>query len=169
MRSCGSCTLCCKVLRVEALDKPAGAWCPSCRKGIGCEIYETRPGECRTFGCLWLADEHFPAEMKPERSKIVIALESGGGRVGVYVDPDTPTAWKRPETYAMLKRMAAVQAGRRGQVIVFIRDRAIAVLPDRDEDLGAANVAGKAIHYRQNMMTGRIEVEVTDSAAAPAA
>ncbi|WP_244643876.1 hypothetical protein [Alsobacter metallidurans] len=160
MRECGSCTLCCKVLRVEELNKPAGTWCPSCRKGVGCGIYETRPGECRTFGCLWLADEQFPAELKPERSKVVFAVEFGGGRVGAYVDADQPAAWRRPDIFALLKRMAAAQAARRGQVIVFIRDRAIAILPDREVDLGAVNVPGKSIVYRDDPRTGRIDVQV---------
>ncbi|WP_406853709.1 hypothetical protein ABEG18_14200 [Alsobacter sp. KACC 23698] len=160
MKSCGSCTLCCKVLRVAELDKPAGAWCGHCRKGVGCGVYETRPGECRTFGCLWLADPQFPAELKPERSKVVFALEFGGGRVSAYVDPDYPVAWRRPDILAMLKRMAAVQAGRRGQVIVFVKDRAVAILPDREVDLGVIDQAGQEIRYSENPATGRIDVRV---------
>jgi hypothetical protein len=44
-RSCGDCTLCCKVMAVEALGKPAGSWCSHCKPGRGCLIYETRPEE----------------------------------------------------------------------------------------------------------------------------
>lgn len=51
-RKCGECSLCCKVLRVNSLDKPTGTWCQHARPG--CAIYEDRPVECRAFSCLWL-------------------------------------------------------------------------------------------------------------------
>src|SRR5262245_7587478 len=70
-RSCGGCTLCCKVLGVPALEKPRGTWCSHCERGTGCRIYETRPDACRTFLCGWLVNPRFGAEWKPERSKIV--------------------------------------------------------------------------------------------------
>jgi hypothetical protein len=38
-RSCGSCTLCCKLMPVlldDGEDKPAGEWCKHCTKGVGC-------------------------------------------------------------------------------------------------------------------------------------
>ena len=46
------------------------------------------------------------------------------------------------------------------QLLVFIGKRAIAVLPDRDVDLGDVNLEGNAIFYEKNRMTGRIEVTV---------
>lgn len=51
-RKCGECSLCCKALRVDPLDKPTGVWCKHARPGCG--IYETRPEECQNFNCLWL-------------------------------------------------------------------------------------------------------------------
>lgn len=42
-RSCAGCTLCCKLLAVEALAKPRAKWCPHCDSKQGCTIYETRP------------------------------------------------------------------------------------------------------------------------------
>jgi len=53
-RSCGTCTLCCKVLAVDELKKPHGKWCAHCKTGQGCGIYDTRPAECRDFRCTWL-------------------------------------------------------------------------------------------------------------------
>ena len=54
-RSCGECSLCCKLLRIEAFNKPVGTWCSHCAPGRGgCTIYETRPTECRDFYCAWL-------------------------------------------------------------------------------------------------------------------
>ena len=53
-KTCGSCTLCCKVVGVAELKKPADVWCGHCNKAKGCKIYDTRPQECRTFYCLFL-------------------------------------------------------------------------------------------------------------------
>ena len=41
-RDCGSCSLCCKILGIAALDKPVGQWCPNCVQGQGCAIYADR-------------------------------------------------------------------------------------------------------------------------------
>ena len=60
MRTCGSCSLCCKVMEIKELKKPMNKWCSHCAKGGGCSIYPTRPAECRTFDCLWLKDESLP-------------------------------------------------------------------------------------------------------------
>jgi Fe-S-cluster containining protein len=160
MRTCGSCTLCCKVMEIKELNKPLNKWCEFCDRGVGCKIYPTRPSECRTFDCLWLKDEKFPDELRPQRSKIVFTLEHGGRRMSAHVDASFPTAWREKKMYAQLKRWATIQAQRNGQMIVFIGTRGIAILPDRDVDLGDVNIEGKAIYYRVNRATGRIEVTV---------
>jgi len=147
-RQCGTCTLCCKVLGIAALQKPAGSWCPHCRPGQGCGIYEGRPEECRTFGCLWLADPQFPDEHKPERSKLVFVLEPNQGRVIAYCDPGRPLAWREVGNYRLLKNMAVVSAESGRQVIVALRDSYTAILPDRDVPLGTVK-PGQRIVYRE--------------------
>jgi hypothetical protein len=146
-RSCGTCTLCCKVLGVLALQKPEGTWCQHCITGRGCGIYETRPEECRSFGCLWLSDPNFPAALKPERSKVVFFLADGGAQVGAMVDPGQPNAWRAPEIYGLLKRMAglAVPLGR--QIVVHVKGQMTAIMPDRDVPLGPFQ-PGKRLVYR---------------------
>jgi hypothetical protein len=42
-RSCAGCTMCCKLLSVEPLNKPRQQWCSHCDIGVGCEIYVTCP------------------------------------------------------------------------------------------------------------------------------
>ena len=59
---CGGCTLCCKVMGVPSISKPASQWCKHCRTGFGCGIYETRPGECRNFICGYLSIPALPEE-----------------------------------------------------------------------------------------------------------
>jgi Fe-S-cluster containining protein len=53
-RQCGSCSLCCTVLRVDELRKLGGTPCVHQRAGGGCSIYVERPGICRAYRCLWL-------------------------------------------------------------------------------------------------------------------
>lgn len=65
-RSCGTCTLCCKALHVEGIDKEPGEWCPHCLPGEGCGIYEKRPQSCRDFNCLWLRG-HLGDADRPDR------------------------------------------------------------------------------------------------------
>jgi hypothetical protein len=66
--------------------------------------------------------------------------------------------------YALLKRMSAFQAQKNSQ-LVFIDKRVIAILPDRDVDLGDVNLEGNTIYYEKNRMTGRIEVTVSGGAS----
>jgi len=76
--SCGSCTLCCKLMAVyhdeglTRLQKPANTWCEHCDIGKGCRIYENRPKPCVVFECLWLQHSEMPDELKPDRSHVVM-------------------------------------------------------------------------------------------------
>ena len=70
-RACGSCMMCCKVPYIKEFEKPAGVWCKHAVAGKGCGIYESRPGSCQAFYCLWMQDASFGPEWKPEKSKFV--------------------------------------------------------------------------------------------------
>jgi len=59
-----------------------------------------------------------------------------------------------------LRSIEITQAEKNFQVLVFIGKRTIAILPDRDIDLGDVNVEGETIYYEKNRLTGRIEVTV---------
>jgi len=77
------------------------------------------------------------------------------------VDAAFPGAWQEKKLYALLKRWSAAQAQKNSQLLVFIGKRAIAILPDRDVDLGDVNLEGNTIYYEKNRATGRIEVTVS--------
>jgi hypothetical protein len=160
-RRCGSCTLCCKVLGISVLDKPAGSWCRHCVPGQGCGIYADRPDECASFACLWLADPHFPDALKPDRSKVVFALEPGGNRVNAWVDPAAKDAWKTPDVYGLLKRLATLGMRLRKQVLVRLGEDITAILPDRDVPLGPVK-PGQIVEYYP--VNERMLVRVTGAA-----
>ncbi len=135
-RTCGACTLCCKVLAVDELDKPMGAWCRHCAPGKGCGIYEERPAPCRSFACLWLSDSSVPDDLRPDRSKVVFDSDSGGRRLIARCDPGHPTAWRREPIYGQLKAWAREGEGR-GELVVAVAGRRVWVIgPDEDLDLG---------------------------------
>src|SRR6202035_1192607 len=85
-RSCGSCGLCCKLVAVEELNKPAHQWCAHFSAGRGCTIYTDRPGECRTFRCLWLMRPQLSDAWRPDRSRIVLYFSHDGTHLIANVD-----------------------------------------------------------------------------------
>jgi len=93
-RSCGSCTLCCRVMKVPGV-KDDHAWCSHAKKGA-CGIYDTRPELCRQFNCQWLMNEKLGPHWFPKDAKIVVDLKIGeaGAVLAFIVDPNYPDRWK---------------------------------------------------------------------------
>jgi hypothetical protein len=148
-RSCGSCTLCCKVMAIEELNKPVGQWCRHCAPGTGCKIYESRPNECRNFNCAYLLSRHLGEEWKPERSRMVLVIDEGGMRMAAYVDPQRPAAWKSEPYYSQLKQWSKNALTKGGQVIANVNRHVYLITPNEDIDLGvlaedeAVEIAGE--------------------------
>lgn len=137
-RACGDCTLCCKVVPVLEIAKPAGVWCPHCGGGKRCAIYDTRFASCRTFYCQWMIETGLGPEWKPERAKFVLIKTEAGRHLSACVDPGFPSAWRRSPYYENLKQWA-VEGLRRSPlrlVDAMIGSRCIVILPDRDVDIG---------------------------------
>jgi len=95
---CGECTMCCKLLAINELEKPEGQWCPNCAIGSNCRIYETRPQSCRDFSCIWLESQSqrspLPAALRPDRCKMVLSFAENRRDVLGHCDPARPDAWK---------------------------------------------------------------------------
>ena len=111
-RTCGDCTLCCKLMGVPELKKPSARWCASCDQGKGCTVYEERPPSCRNFQCFWLMDENFPEEFRPDRIHALAAFNDAPDSCVLHVDPAHPKAMRSAEvqalTDALLKAYARV-------------------------------------------------------------
>jgi hypothetical protein len=135
-RDCGSCTMCCKVLAIEALGKPMGKWCAQCAIGSGCRIYAERPRECRDYYCAYLTWPDVADYWWPSKSKMVLDVDPSGEWLRAHVDPARADAWKAEPYLSQLKRWASGADGGPGQVLVLIDTRAIVILPDRVIDLG---------------------------------
>jgi len=120
---CGTCTACCRVFAIaEMPEKKAGDWCQHCAIGKGCKVYDTRPQTCMEFECLWLLSqrredplERLPAELRPDRCKVVFSPATNPRIMAATTMPGSPTAWQRPDVLkliaAMVRGGASVVAG----------------------------------------------------------
>lgn len=125
MNACGSCSLCCKMLDIAALEKPAQQWCPQCIPGVSCKIYDARPDACRSFDCLWLASRRgapqnfMPDELRPDRCKGLLMLNPDQRpALACHLEPAHADAWRQGALGKFLRFTArqqaiVVKAGRR--------------------------------------------------------
>lgn len=151
-RTCGRCTLCCKIFENRELGSPEGQWCPHCSVGQGCMIYAQRPDECSAFQCRWLCDPSLSDDWYPAKCHMVlraIMVQQPGRQnpqraagpsqslmIVACVDPDRPEAWRREPYYSGFRTLARQLYPAGGSLFVKIGLRKIAILPDEDVDLG---------------------------------
>ena len=93
-RSCGACSLCCTLLRVDELAKLGGTPCLHQRAEGGCAIHPRRPGICRRYRCLWLQGGLEEGD-RPDRLGAVLDLASRGGFPELVVHEAVPGAFDR--------------------------------------------------------------------------
>jgi hypothetical protein len=133
-KACGDCTLCCKVMAIEELAKPASSWCPHCKPGRGCLIYAARPTECQTFSCLWLMNEKLDQYWKPNKSKMVLTTSQDG--IEIRCDPGFPDAWRREPFRSEINEWALSGETEDITVVVIVGQKLTLVTSDREFDLG---------------------------------
>jgi hypothetical protein len=125
-RQCGGCTLCCKLVPVEQLEKPAGVRCKHQRSGKGCMIYAKRPWSCREWTCLWIKGTDTNGQplalSRPDRVHYVIdevpdIVRTTNSETGetlqldvmqVWVDPLYPDAHQDPALRELIDRVGIV-------------------------------------------------------------
>jgi len=134
-RSCGECTLCCTLLRVDELRKRGGAPCRQLRAppaAPGCGIHPTRPGVCRAYACLWLSGGLDEAD-RPDRLGAVLDVATEGLVTRLRVHEASPGAYERSA------RLREIVASYRESMPVRISDVSRAGDPDAPvRELGPA-------------------------------
>jgi len=118
-RSCGGCTLCCKLIECSALEKPRNEVCKFCKWNEGCTIYDEAPQMCHDFNCAWL-DGDLPRWMWPKDVGFVI--EKLGDAPVVLVSAEEKD-WCTPKIEKTLKETyqdkgIAVIDGKTGNVLL---------------------------------------------------
>jgi Fe-S-cluster containining protein len=168
-RACGSCSLCCKVVPVEALGKPGGQWCIHSAPGRGCTIHRVRPDACRRFFCAWLLDRNLGPEWKPEVSRFVLAPDPKAQALLVMVDPGMPLAWKRAPYYSAFKLMSESFFRLDRKLLVQLRGQITVVLPDRDLPLGTAEPEEIMVWREGSRYGAALRRDIEQTRANPAA
>jgi hypothetical protein len=125
-RKCGDCNLCCTLIAVEAVEKPAFTPCQH-ECAAGCAIYATRPMQCRGFLCMWAMGAG-PDHLKPTHTHCVLDFEGDPGIFRVHVDPAYPDAWRKGIVADMIVRLNHARA----DVIVYVGTEYFGIgAPDR--------------------------------------
>jgi hypothetical protein len=108
-RSCGSCSLCCKLLIIDdpELEKEANVWCQHCKPGKGgCAIYNQHcPSICETFLCDWMKG-YLPDYWKPDKCKMVVSPSNHGDYPAIQVDSSFPGQWRKAPYYSDIMNLA---------------------------------------------------------------
>lgn len=124
--------MCCKLLEIAELAKPANHWCDHVTKAGGCSIYVDRPDVCRGYLCAWMTDESLGDEWKPERCKFTMHRVQDKLGLWVNVDASRPLAWKQPPYYDQIKAWSNIAREANGYVAVCMGTRTFVVFPEED-------------------------------------
>lgn len=120
IKECGHCTLCCTILDVAELNKPAGVSCEHLKKfgGCGCSLHgqtpDPRPAICGAFKCAWLADEEaaIPSRFRPDRCGVILTENHSASKIN-----GVPTLnaicrssedYRREEAQELIRRLLAL-------------------------------------------------------------
>jgi hypothetical protein len=128
--------------------------CPHFASGKGCTIYPDRPSECRTFHCSWLISPNLGPEWRPTKSKMVLFIEGDQNVLAVRVDPSDPGAWRREPYFQQLKQFAITEADRK-RVVVYVKNRVIVVLPNKEVDVGVMRPGDQLVVRETRTPNGR--------------
>lgn len=155
-RTCGSCTLCCKVFTVDWLTPPkvAGKWCQHCRPGSGCMIWQTVPQRCRDFECDWKTDAQLDDSWRPDRTGFVMFRQAMTNTYEITVDPGRPDAWRKKPYYSMLQS-AAARLIPDGAMMVRLGWRQWLILPDGEIEVPPEHRNSDIKYVRGSPMLGR--------------
>jgi hypothetical protein len=134
-KSCGTCTLCCKLFDVDWLEKPkpAGAWCHHCQPGKGCAIWRNVPEKCASYYCVWRLDPNLGPEWKPEKARFILTHAHEEAPLAVVLDPAAPDAHRREPYWSVLQKTARQHLEGRGSTIVIFRGTRRALLMPEGE------------------------------------
>lgn len=126
-RTCGTCTLCCRLPEIEEFSKPPNDWCRHCVPEEGCRIYDDRPQLCRDFLCRYMTDATMPETWAPEQSHMMVYGQ--GPQLTVLVDPDHADIWQAAPYRDDLRIWAADAEADGGYVILYAGDAVKRIRP----------------------------------------
>jgi hypothetical protein len=163
-RSCGTCTMCCKVFPLPSVhNKTAGVWCRDCKPGQGCGVWNTRPDVCSAFYCNYFFDATMSDEWRPDRAKFVITQEAGGIWLSIVTDAQNTTAWKREPYGSRLRAVAAQRMAQNLGLLWITPTQKFVVTPDEEVLLGPRDTDMK-VKFNMTIVAGKREYTVERTA-----
>jgi hypothetical protein len=81
------------VLPVPWMNSPAGELCKHCKNGVGCNIFDTAPEDCKNFRCSYNQINNAPIELRPDKCKIIFEKVDDNIFLGT-MHPDYNEAYK---------------------------------------------------------------------------
>jgi hypothetical protein len=166
-RSCGTCSMCCKVFDIPPVEnKLAGSWCKHCKPGSGCGIWEARPKMCADYFCHWRYDASLGPEWRPDVAKFLVSQEPGDIWLSVIVDKAQPNAWRREPYHTKLRALAArlIEGGKHGLMLI-VGDSKYVILPDREILIGTKNTHAN-VRFKRAAVNGTVRYDVELQVAA---
>ena len=114
---CGACALCCRLLAVPDLHKPARVLCEHTGPHGGCSRQAekgTAPElqACAQFSCVWLSSQaspgRWPRHLRPDICHVVFGPKREEENfLYVQVDPEHAGAWRDPAVLEVLNETLA--------------------------------------------------------------
>jgi hypothetical protein len=105
-RKCGECHACCEFLSIT--DKKSNFYkepmilCQHIKDGK-CSIYDTKPGVCTGFYCMWAVDHHkgmFREEDRPDLSGVLVVMNDIESRWTKFTKLPSFTAYEtKPDSF----------------------------------------------------------------------
>ena len=129
--------MCCFILEINNFNKPMGEWCKHCSTFKRCDIYSTRPKECKDYKCGYLVlDDVFDEKWYPPKAKMIVSTEMDGHRFRVNVHPKYPNRWREEPYYSTLKSIAKSLDPGEAQLIICVGKKTTVILPNEEIYLG---------------------------------
>jgi hypothetical protein len=147
--------MCCKVFLVpEINNKPPGKWCPHCKPGQGCGIWETRPALCQDFFCRYFFDQTMTEEWRPDRAKFVLTIEPGRTWLSIVTDSENARAWMREPYGSKLRALAAQRISENAGILWMTPTQKFVVTPDEEVLMGGRDAAVE-VRFNTTMVAGK--------------
>lgn len=135
-KTCGTCSICCKIVAVSDLNKPAHQWCVHNVPKKGCGIWGKHPDVCKVWQCGWILMPQLDERWKPEKCGFIIRTRFRIDQLVIDVDPTKPNSWRQEPFFSEIHRWARNSPKSGQQIVVCIGRREIAIFPEEDIDCG---------------------------------
>lgn len=106
MTDCGACNMCCRLLDVRSISKPAHMLCWHTTLHGGCVVHEKKLTDpalavCAGFKCVWLESQNLDESrrgarsMRPDQCHVMFVRDPDDPKLlWVHVDPRYRDAWR---------------------------------------------------------------------------